>query len=480
MKQTERTERTKQMKLMTESLTVVLITLLVLLLGYSTSYADLSENFPSSNANSSLYYQMGGGRSVPVPPVQNSVTVPIDAGGNIGLGFSCGLFSPVDTITNSLNNFEDSVENVPSTIVSNATSAIISFPMYKLAQADPKLYNILNNNVIGAHNQFSLNLKSCQSMQSEALKGQDPYNDWITVSRNNNMKSAMKYGDGDLNKAMSKVNQQQGDNGVAWATPGGQLGAHAGGVGQSPIMVVHDTAVAGFNVMLGRNVTDTSAPGKSANNQLLLNYWATPESAAKWIVSVVGDQKITTCTEASCVKDSTPGQGLLPYVQNATTDIQKKLIDLVSNPNNVNEKSLLAVSAPGQVISPALLNNIRMMNTNAQENTVGTLSQNIATTRIVNEALLAINVLQAGSQVPNIHSVAAAQKVLTQSIKRMQGDINQIMYSITIRRQLNSNVMSDIMHYNQAQNAQAASIPRLNEKPATMQNGGIVKQDQQS
>lgn len=449
-----------------------------LILNLSVVYADGDSMFPSSNNNSSLYYQIGGGQSVPIPPVQNNVSVPINAEGNVGLGFSCGMFNPVDTITNSLNNFRDSVQNVPGTVVSNATSAIVSFPMYKLAQADPKLYNILNNNVIGSHNQFALNMKSCNTMQSEALKGQDPYNNWITVSRNNDMKNQMAFGDGDLNKAMSKVNQSQGNNGVPWSTPGGTLGSYAGGLGQPPIMVVHDTAIAGYNVMLSRNPTETSAPGKSDNNQNLLNYWATPGDAAKWIVSVVGDQKITTCTEASCAKDSTPGRGLLPYVQSITTDIQKNLVNLVSNPGDVNAQSLMSVSAPGQMVSPALLQNIRMMNRNAQGNTIATLSQNIATTRVVNEALLAINVLQMGSQVPNIHSVGAAQKVLASSIQMMQGDINRIMYSVNIRRQLNSNVMGEIMKYNQEQNAQAASIPRLGEKPVSIENGAVVKQDQ--
>ncbi len=446
---------------------------------YGIVYANnVTNNFPSSDSNASLYYQIGGGRSVPIPPVQDNVNVPINVAGDTGLGFSCGSFNPVTTITNSLNNFQDSVQNVPGTVVSHATSAIISWPMYKLAQADPKLYNVLNNNIIGSHNQFALNMKSCEEMQSEALKGKNPYNSYITVSRNNNMKESMSFGDGDLNKAMAKANAAQGDNGIAWATPGQSLGSKAGGLGQPPIMVVHDTAVAGYNVILGRNPTDTSTPEKSDNNQNLLNYWGTPENAAKWVVSVVGDQKVTTCTKANCAKDSTPGTGLLPYVQSVTTDVSKKFANLIANPGQVTAQTLLAVSAPGQVVSQSLLESIRQMNRNAQSNTVATLGQNIATTRVVNEALLAINILQAGAEVPNIHSVGPAQKVIAQKIQILQGDINHIMYSVNIRRQLNSDVMSNIMKYNQAQNAVASEIPSNGKTPAVLENGGIVKQDQ--
>lgn len=441
----------------------------------SVAYADdVTENFPSSSSNSALYYQMGGGRSVPIPAVQNSVSIPINAEGNIGLGFSCGVFNPMTAITNSLNNYGNSIQNVSQTILQNATSAITSFPMYKLAQADPKLYNILNNNLAGASQEFSLHMKSCEKMQSEALQGHDPYNDWMTVARNNNMKNQMSFGDGDLNNSISKVNTDQGDNGVPWASPGATLGKAAGGLDQPPIMVINDTAIAGYNVMLGRNPTDTSKPGQSSDNQNLLKYWATPKNAATWIVSVVGDQKVTTCTGESCAKDSTPGLGLLPSVQTVTMDISKKLSNLVTNPDQVNAKSLIEVSAPGQIVSQTILEDIRQMNLNAQSNTIATLSQNIATTRVVNEALLAINILQMGSEIPNIQSVGPAQRVISQKIQNIQDDINHIMYSVNIRRQLNSNIMGDIMKYTNGENAKAAAIPKVGKEPSLLENGGII------
>lgn len=435
-------------------------------------------NFPSNSSNASLYSLLGGGQSVPDAAVSNGMYVPLNANTTIGAGYSCGRFSQLNTIANSLNNFKDSIQNVPSSIVGNAKSAIISFPMYKLAQSDPKLYNILNNNVIGAHNQYALNLKSCYQMQNEAITGKDPYNKWLWVSNNNNMKTVMSLGDGgaDLNKATAKVHEEQGKHGVPWATPGTPVGTNAGGEGQPPIMVIHDTAVAGYNVLLGRDATATNPPDKTADNQNLLNYWGMPEDAAKWIVSVTGDQKVTTCTD--CKKSSSPGRGLLPYIQKLTTDLNKKIGNLIAHPDQVNEKSLLEISAPGQVVSPSLLQSIRQMEPNAQQNTIGTLSQNIATTRVVNEALLAKNILETGAQVPAIHAVPPAQTVIKQRIQLLQSDISQIMYSIKIRQQLNAHVMSNIMAYNQAQNEKAASVPRIGNQQAVMTDGAIVKQDQ--
>ena len=452
---------------------------LVLMALNSQADSSLDNLFPSSDTNSALYYQLGGGNSVPMPAVSDSIPFPVNVDGNVGAGFSCGKFDPTATITNSLNDMGSSVENVSQEVMSHATSAITSFPMYTLAKADPKLYDILNNNIIGAHNQFDLNMKSCQQMQSEALQGQDPYNDWISVSRNDSMKSMMTAGDEgattDLNQAVANVNQVQGNNGVPWSTPGVPSGSDAGGLGQPPILVVHDTVIAGYNVELNRDPGDTSTPNSDSNNQNLLNYWSTPESAADWVVSVVGDQKVTTCEGPGCDKNSTPGTGLLPYVEKATQDITKKLQGLVQDPALMNDsENLLAVSAPGQMVSRSLVTDIKQMNPDAQATTIATLSQNIATTRIVDEALLAIDLLQTGAEVPAIQAVGPAQTEISQKVQLLQADIDHIMYSVNIRRQLNSNVMSSIVQYNQEQNAKAASVPGVSETPAAMTHGAIV------
>lgn len=438
---------------------------------------DPTQNFPSSDSNSALYYQMGGGQSVPMPAVSDTESLPIGVDGSIGTGFSCGKFNPTATITNSLNDASSGVENISQSIMGNATSAITGFPMYKLAQADPKLYDILSNNIVGAHNQYDLNMKSCEQMQSEALQGNDPYNNWISVSRNDDMKSIMSAGDngGDLNEATTKVNQDQGTYGVPWDKPGFSEGASAGGLNQPPIEVIHDTAFAGYNVELGRGLTEKSAPTEDPNNQNLVIYWKTPEDAAQWIVGVVGDQKVTTCEGDGCDKGSTPGMGLLPDVQIQTTKVTQELSNLVANPDQVTAQNLLDVSAPGQVVSPALLQDIRQMNPNAQANTIATLGQNIATTQVVNEALLAIDILQMGSEVPDIHAVGPAQQEISDKIALMQSDIDHIMYSVKIRRDLNANVMGQIMQYNQDQNNEAAATPGVSKTPASMSHGAILE-----
>jgi hypothetical protein len=167
--------------------------------------------------------------------------------------------------------------------------------------------------------------------------------------------------------------------------------------------------------------------------------------------------------------------GLLPDVQKETVQVTTELSNLVANPDQETAQNLLAVSAPGQVVSPALLQDIRQMNPNAQANTIATLGQNIATTQVVNEALLAIDILQMGSEVPDIHAVGPAQQEISDKIALMQSDIDHIMYSVKIRRDLNANVMGQIMQYNQDQNNEAAATPGVSKTPASMSHGAILE-----
>lgn len=89
------------------------------------AHADL---IPTNNNH--FYYKMGGGQSVATPAFNGAQSVPLRVGGDIGLGYNCGLFNPKLSITNSLNANQNSFQNIQQSVVNNATGAITQFPMY--------------------------------------------------------------------------------------------------------------------------------------------------------------------------------------------------------------------------------------------------------------------------------------------------------------------------------------------------------------
>ena len=108
----------------------------VLLLLFSTS-VFASNIIPIGHGNNTLYYKIGGSSDFALPPVSDTTRVRLDANTNLGMGYSCSAFNPALSITNSINNIKDSIDNLEQSIITNATGSLIQFPMYLLAQANP-------------------------------------------------------------------------------------------------------------------------------------------------------------------------------------------------------------------------------------------------------------------------------------------------------------------------------------------------------
>lgn len=430
---------------------------------------------PAEDGN--FYYRVGGGQDFPMPPTLGSQSVNLNVDHNLGFGYNCGSFSPTVSLSNTLNDVKGSFENIDSNLVSLATSAISQFAMYELARNDPNAYNILNNNLIGAHNLFSMSMKSCETMQSETAKGQNPFTDWVTVSMGDSWKSKMAdaasnpndTNKADANLAKQQVEQDNGNSGVAWI--GGQ---NAGGISQPPINVINDTTIAGYNTLLGnRTLNDTSPPGKNTNNEHLVDTWPDPKTAANWIVNVVGDESITTCS--GCAKSSTPGLGLLPANQTLATQITTNLQQLVSGQQSLNEDNLAAVSAPGVMVNTEVIRALQNMSPNQQVIMVGKVGQDVATAKIVDEALLAKQILESGSRVPAIYANQAAQKSIQRAINALNQDMQNLSFDVDMRHKVVTSTMADILQNQQAQVARTQATPLMpNNAPPLMQDGAVM------
>jgi integrating conjugative element protein (TIGR03755 family) len=441
---------------------------------------------PTGNDN--FYYGMGGGNDIPMPAYLDTNTIKIRAEGNIGLGYNCGVFNPTLSIANSLNNIKNSFQNLSQTVVQNATASIAEFPMYMIARANPTLYDLLNNGLLGARDDLSISTKSCEVMQNQIGSGQNPYTDWGTFALGDDWKYHMSlsgssgtnlFGDsssGDINQVKQTVQSDNGKNGVSWvqgtSTRGG---TYAGGVGQPVIQVIHDTVIAGYNTTLqsGRGINDTSAPPLTTGNDHLVSTWRSPLIASAWIANVVGDYTITTYNGGE--KNSIAGVGLLPETQTLTQTITQNLMNLVSGTDEMSIENLQAVSAPRVMVNEAVINAIRAETPVMQSILISKIAQQAATAKVIDEALLARQLLQSGSQVPAIYGNSAAQDDIEKSIKRLDKAIDDLLFNVRVNRELVSNTVSDLLDNAHSQ-AIAKSLLQSNASNPTMQNGAINTQ----
>lgn len=440
---------------------------------------------PTGNNNNLLYYRIGGAQDYALPPVQNSNTINLNAGADLGLGNQCGMYNPALSIQNTLNNLQNNVNNLTQTILTSATGSIAEMPMYFLAQANPTLYNLLNNALLSAHTAIDTSVKSCQAVKDQIAQGKNPYQDWGTISIGDSWKQHLSLtaaGQEDVNDAKATIDQTAGNDGVAWVQgkAQGDGSLRAGGQSQPPIHAIADTVRAGYNAMLNRTLADGSnAPSDSS----LANQFATPQDAANWTTTVLGDQIITTCNDANCKSNQggVAGRGLLPLAtvctpqnQNDCVDnLRTKLQNLVLGNTPMTKENLNAVSADNLVVSPQVINAIKGMDSSQQGIFINKLAQEVAAQRLMDKALTARDLLQTGSQVPVIASNAPAQKILQRSIQQLDQNIQAISFSAQVRQQMMSNTVVNILNYATQQQHDAFDVGKINNQESLIENSAI-------
>jgi integrating conjugative element protein (TIGR03755 family) len=453
-------------------------------MGFSSSFAYAEGLIPS--IQSGFYYQLGGGNDVPLPAFYDTSYIPLNANSDVGLNFDCGAFNPIASIKHSLNEIKNSAMNVEKQVLQDATGAVTEFPLYELSRSDPNLYNIITSAMAGAKEDISVSTKACEVMQSQIAAGQNPYAHWGQISLGNRWKqeigSAELSGDGDINQARHAVSQDAGKSGVPWVNPDSPMGANgsqaqlAGGENQPPIRVIHDTSVAGYNVVLNdssSHFTQGHLFGASAKSSLSKAF-PTAKDAADWVTNVVGDETITTYNGGQ--KSSQPGVGLYSDIQYQTQQILPKLQALVIGETPASPENLNAVSPDGMALSPEMIRSIKGQSKVIQSIIVNKLAQNIAAMTVINKARLAMRILQSGVRIPAIYGNKAAKQNIQHSIALLQQDVEDILMFVKARQTLMSNMLSTIVQAGQSQQAKNTAIAMPKSNSPMMKHGAISNQ----
>ena len=470
----------------------------IFLIGYlfsslmSTTYANL---IPAGSND--FYYRIGGGQAIPMPAYVDTNSVPLEVDGNIGLGYNCGVFNPKVSITNSLNSLKNSFQNITTEVMQHATAAVTEFPLYILARANPSLYNLINNGLLGARKDLEISTKSCEVMQQEIAVGQNPYTHWASISMGDDWKYRMgdamsqqrdeSNADGvddspnaDINQVKTLVANDNGSQGVPWVQGIQTRGSlHAGGLGQPPLQVIRDTSIAGYNVILqhGRADNDTNPPVRNNDNAGLVDNFASPLIASNWIVNVVGDEEITTYPNGD--KKSTPGMGLLPETQKMTAMLTQKLTALVDGNQPLNLANLKAVSAPRVLMNEAVIETLRRKPAVLQSILINKIAQEAAAARIIDKAQLSLQILEEGSFVPAIYSNKAAEVQIQTAAKRLRLAIQDLLFNTKVNQQLVANTITELMQSSDAEETQATRV-QAGATPSPEINNGAVAEQQSS
>lgn len=431
---------------------------------------------PSSADLSWLYYEIGGGRGWWPPPNPNLTSVTIGAGAELGLNYSCATFDPLVSVTNLLNNLSTAADDLSNQMAMAANAAIAALPAYILQRANPGLYDLFQNALLRAEETFSLATKTCEQMEAEIARGQDPFHEWVVLSKGHSWRRAMGTGgvdgDGDIVTTKEHIETEAGRGGVPWLGGGRQ-----GGAGQEPIRTVSDVVRAGYNVTAQRPPA-AIGPAFSAGDPTappMAQHWTSPEAAASWAVQVLGDTHIATCGDGDCPElRSTPGMGLTRQVESEREVLFPELVDLIGGATPLTAANLERFSAGGVSVTPALVRAIRELPPAERGIAVGRLSDELALGVSVERALYLRRFLHAGRLVPEINAAGPATPILQEKVAELEREIDHTLFESRIRRELVSATSQSLLGAEAARRARATAIAPAARPEAFPLEGGAV------
>lgn len=394
------------------------------------SYSSKANGTPIAprDKNSVLYYRIGGSESSQRAPNPGVLSVKLGLSGLARMNFSCGRFDMAITVQNLLNNLRRL-----GTQVTNAVQAgVAALPMYIFQRAMPGLYELFQTYLAKAEKEWQIALKSCEEMEAQIRRGEDPYEDYVKLAKGEAWKSEANSTQ-DAVQAKENVEKNRRTEGMVWVG-----GVKAGGANQKPIRPVSDSTIAGYNLQLNRSVlggaTTTTA---NAQNFRLTRAFPTAQDAATWAVSVIGDQELATCSEGGCpAAGATNGVGLLPKIEAEFATASAQVARLANGSGVPPAADIDAAQAPGIAISRELIDALRALPPADRNLVAGRLAMEIAQARVLDKALLVRNAIMiAASGVPEIERSPAGP-----ALKAKLADINQLiedmLFDVKTRREV--------------------------------------------
>ena len=412
------------------------ILIAVLFSGTTLNGLVLAEDIGPVSGNHNWYYQIGGGDLITSPANPNPTAITLAASGLWGSNYSCGNFDISTSVGAFMNDIRNSTDQALNQMVAAATGFIASLPALIIQRSNPGLYDLFQNGLLRAEEQFDLSIASCEEMELDFVSGGNPFDKFVALSKKNSWQSEKQTG-GDAIAAKRSVETTGGNDGVPGI--GGTLYA---GSGQPPLNVTKQTSQAGYNTLIGR-APDATAPAPTGSGRIA-EIWDTPAKLQQYAVDVLGSNEVRTCQ--GCQKTRTNmGKGLLPQLYKERQRIATALSTLVSAAGKPTFTDLNDVSASGLRITPSVIQALKNESSVEQQLFISRLSSDIATANVLEKAELLLQSMDTGKREPNLASSDIVTEFNEASINDLLGYINNILLSARIRKTISTDSVKLIM-----------------------------------
>ena len=415
-------------------------------------------------ADEEFYYRLGGGLPIGQGATNRASTLRLGGSLSWNTDMICGNFDIRTSVSNQLNGVSGAFQDLMGNVINSATGAVASLPALVLQRLNPALYDLIQNGVLQASEEFNLARLDCRDIV-------DDMEEFITaggfgaVAKQEALRDAMSTPNADLIQEVEVIERQAGDLGIPVVG-----GIRKGGAGQDPLNPAQEAALGGYNGLVGRAVDDNSAvPASQCNGAKVCEIWIRPAEAGAWLTDVVGEMEIRTCQGCERIQ-SKPGMGLHRKYEEDWREIQVRLAPLVNATSPINETTLASIQGgEGFEISRQVIEALR--EEPQRDAIVDRLSGELALSRTMEKALLARRVLYAGLKEPNIANNEVMVQHIESIIAELEGEIQSMVFEIDVRDRVVSNTTVAILQ----RAAVRRQAPLIEEADAVRIEGGAVK-----
>lgn len=434
------------------------IPLVALLIG------SLVTAWPAAALDDEFYYLLGGGEPVSRAASNRDTTVVLGGGVEWNTDLMCGNFDMSLSVEEQLKGLKGSFSDLMAGVINAATGAVASLPALIIQKVNPALYDLLQNGILQASEEFHVAQTSCEDIvgiMDDAISN----NAWESVSRGGYWSGRSTAGAEILN-TRTMADTDGIDAGVVWIE-----GGMRGGRGQAPIEIVGDTAKAGYNQLLKRNPGNSTSMVSDCTGAPICEQWQNPQAFATWLIDVVGEKKIRTC-EACDKIDTKAGMGLPHQLDIEAEQIEIDLQTLVANNAAPTADELEAVSGgPGMLISRRVIEALREENAYERDVLMTRLAAEMALARTMERAMIARRALLSGMREPNIANLTIAQDELSPFLADLEQEIENLLFEMEVRERVASNTAVQLLMRNRVR----STVPIVETPPpSNFEDGASV------
>ena len=419
---------------------------------------------PAGAVDDEFYYRLGGGEPVSRAASNRDTTIVLGGDVSWNTDLMCGNFDMNLSVEEQLKGLKGSFSDLMDGVINAATGAVASLPALIIQKVNPALYDLLQNGILQASEEFHVAQLSCEDMVG-IMDDVISNTGWEAVSRGGYWSRQSAAG-AELLTTRQSAEVAGIDAGVIWVD-----GAPRGGRGQVPIEIVGDTAKAGYNQLLKRNPGNNTSMAGDCAGAPVCEQWDDPQAFATWLIDVVGEKTIRTCE--SCNKiDAKAGMGLAHQLDIESEQIAADLQGLVASGAPPTADELDAISGgPGLLVSRRVIEALREENDYERDVLITRLAAEMALSRTMERAMIARRALLSGMREPNIANLTIAQEELAPFLADLEQEIDNLLFELEVRDRVASNTAAQLLMRNRVRSA----VPMIETPPpSNLEDGASV------